>query len=174
MSSSHSFTTFLTRYARWVAFCPPLECKDTTWLSQPPFIFSLLLLSLSLRASFQNAQKQSHKIAYGTYDNDLRLEFHPRSRWTSLRRSSRSSSRPGYDKLSPLHSLDYHLTSNVPLLKKQDNVRTNTESVQRRGFISGEPLSRPNIPRSWLTLHWRHRTCDHLIPHTPFPIGVLL
>jgi len=36
---------------------------------------------------------------------------------------------------------------------KQDNVRTNTESVQCRDFFSREPISRPNIPTSRLTLH---------------------
>jgi len=46
--------------------------------------------------------------------------------------------------------------------QQQDNVRTNTESVQCRDF-SKEPISRPNIPRSRLTLHWRHRSCNHLI-----------
>jgi len=55
----------------------------------------------------------------------------------------------------------------IYFILKQDNVRSNTESVQCRDFFSREPIPRPNIPRSRLTLHRRHRSCDQSIRHGP-------
>jgi len=47
-----------------------------------------------------------------------------------------------------------------------------TRSLSNAVTFSRQPISRPYIPRSRLTLHRRHRSCDYLIPDVPFPVGV--
>jgi len=61
------FTNFLARYARSIAFYPPLRHASMPYALPTPFIFFFILVLLSLTASFQNSLKtriKLHKIAY--------------------------------------------------------------------------------------------------------------